>query len=437
IPHSWIFSPWCWEGLFRRFEKGRQVFDTFLSSSHVWTRRPGRRPSLPRSWSPCRFTTVLSASANREVFIDSVASLLKTHDFGGLDLFFLYPGLRGSPMYDRWTFLFLIEELLVAFRKEARLTIRPRLLLSAAVSGDPDIVQTAYDACRLGRLLDFISVLSCDLHGSWEKITGHNSPLFSLPGDSKSLAYAMNSWRKLGAPPEKLLMGLPTYGHPFRLLRASKTGLQAEAVEPAFPGKYIKQAGFLAYYEICYFVQKVKKHWIDYQYIPYAYKGKEWVGYDDAISFSYKALFIKREHFGGAIVWTLDLDDVRGTFYGVGPFPLVYVLNNLLVQAEFSSTPSPKFWLSSAMNSSGTDSERLTVTKALTTDLGILSPREEKPKLCWWEKLGKVLVFSSRSPDRSCLCPAIHKPFVGQSMPQSHSELITFLLNKLKTQESI
>lgn len=63
-------------------------------------------------------------------------------------------------------------------------------------------------------------------------------------------AYAMNSWRKLGAPPEKLLMGLPTYGHPFRLLRASKTGLQAEAVEPAFPGKYIKQAGFLAYYEV-------------------------------------------------------------------------------------------------------------------------------------------------------------------------------------------
>lgn len=33
------------------------------------------------------------------------------------------------------------------------------------------------------------------------------------------------------------------------------------------------------------------------------------------------------------MVWTLDLDDVRGTFYGVGPFPLVYVLNNLLVQA--------------------------------------------------------------------------------------------------------
>ena len=39
----------------------------------------------------------------------------------------------------------------------------------------------------LYRLLDFISILSYDLHGSWEKVTGHNSPLFSLPGDPKSL----------------------------------------------------------------------------------------------------------------------------------------------------------------------------------------------------------------------------------------------------------
>lgn len=37
------------------------------------------------------------------------------------------------------------------------------------------------------RLLDFISVLSYDLHGAaGEKVTGHNSPLFSLPGDPKS-----------------------------------------------------------------------------------------------------------------------------------------------------------------------------------------------------------------------------------------------------------
>uniref|UniRef100_A0A2K6CR01 Oviduct-specific glycoprotein n=1 Tax=Macaca nemestrina TaxID=9545 RepID=A0A2K6CR01_MACNE len=332
---------------------------------------------LSYPWSPCRFTTMLSTFANREKFIASVISLLRTHDFDGLDLFFLYPGLRGSPMHDRWTFLFLIEELLFAFRKEALLTMRPRLLLSAAVSGVPHIVQTSYDVRFLGRLLDFINVLSYDLHGSWEKFTGHNSPLFSLPEDPKSSAYAMNYWRKLGAPSEKLIMGIPTYGRTFRLLKASKNGLQATAIGPASPGKYTKQAGFLAYFEICSFVWGAKKHWIDYQYVPYANKGKEWVGYDDAISFSYKAWFIRREHFGGAMVWTLDMDDVRGTFCGTGPFPLVYVLNAILVRAEFSSTSLPQFWLSSAVNSSSTDPERLAVTKAWTTDIKILPPGGE------------------------------------------------------------
>lgn len=43
------------------------------------------------------------------------------------------------------------QELLLAFQEEAQLTLRPRLLLSAAVSGDPNIIQTAYDVPRLGR----------------------------------------------------------------------------------------------------------------------------------------------------------------------------------------------------------------------------------------------------------------------------------------------
>ena len=40
--------------------------------------------------------------------------------------------------------------------------------------------------------------------------------------------------------------------------------------------------------QICSFIEGMNKRWIDDQYVPYAFKGKEWVGYDDAISFSYK-----------------------------------------------------------------------------------------------------------------------------------------------------
>ncbi|XP_012585477.1 PREDICTED: oviduct-specific glycoprotein [Condylura cristata] len=312
-----------------------------------------------------RFTTMLATTAKRKTFINSVIPFLRTHGFDGLDLFFLYPGQRGSPEHDRWNFLSLIEELLFAFREEAHLTRRPRLLLSAAVSGSPHIIQRAYDVRLLGMLLDFINVLSYDFHGSWEKFTGHNSPLFSSPEDHKSSAYAMNYWLKLGAPPRKLIMGLPAYGRTFLLSKASENGLQAAAAGPGSPGKYTNRAGFLAYFEVCSFIQGAKKGWINHQSVPYASKGNEWVGYDDAFSFSYKALFIKKEHLGGAMVWTLDLDDVRGTFCGHGPYPLVSKLHYFLVQAESNSTTSPMYWSSPAKHSSGVGSGRPTVTTEL------------------------------------------------------------------------
>lgn len=62
--------------------------------------------------------------------------------------------------------------------------------------------------------------------------------------------YAMNYWRKLGTPTDKLIMGFPTYGRTFHLLKESTNGLQAASMGPASPGKYTKQAGFLAYYEV-------------------------------------------------------------------------------------------------------------------------------------------------------------------------------------------
>uniref|UniRef100_A0A8C9PZG5 Oviduct-specific glycoprotein n=1 Tax=Spermophilus dauricus TaxID=99837 RepID=A0A8C9PZG5_SPEDA len=127
-----------------------------------------------------RFTSMLHTFGNREKFINSAISLLRTYNFDGLDLFFLYPGLRNSPTHDRWKFLILIEELLSAFQKEALLTHRPRLLLSAAVSGAPHIIQTSYDGTNVNGGNTVLSNLSAALPGLSEQDMLHSSANYLL-----------------------------------------------------------------------------------------------------------------------------------------------------------------------------------------------------------------------------------------------------------------
>uniref|UniRef100_A0A8C3BM77 GH18 domain-containing protein n=1 Tax=Cairina moschata TaxID=8855 RepID=A0A8C3BM77_CAIMO len=188
------------------------------------------------------------------------------------------------------------------------------------------------------RYLDYFHVMTYDFHGSWDGKTGENSPLYKSPVDTGDLIYfnvdyAMNYWKNNGAPAEKLLVGFPTYGHNFILQNPSDTAVGAPASGPGPAGPYTRQAGFLAYYEICTFLDSgATQAWDAPQDVPYAYKGNEWVGYDNIKSFNIKIDWLKKNNFGGAMVWSLDMDDFTGTFCKQGKYPLITTLKNALGQ---------------------------------------------------------------------------------------------------------
>lgn len=45
---------------------------------------------------------------------------------------------------------------------------------------------------------------------------------------------------------------------------------------------------------------------------PYVYKGNHWFGYDDETSIAAKAKYVNERGLGGAFVWSVDTDDIRG-----------------------------------------------------------------------------------------------------------------------------
>lgn len=282
-----------------------------------------------------RFSAMAATNQNIEEFADNSISFLRRYRLDGLDLDWEYPSSGANRWRDKNRFTRLVQILHHRFQEEGTRTTRRPLLLSAAVSAGKWTIDDSYQVDLISKDLDFINLMSYDFHGSWESTTGHSSPLYARSDEQGfhrflNQAAAVRYWISLGAPPHKLVLGLALYGRTFTLANSWDFGLGAPTIGPGIEGPYTNATGYLAYYEICkYMEQGWTRVWDDEHQVPYAYSGDQWVGYDDIQSFTGKAKFIKEMELAGSMVWALDLDDFKNVC-GDGVNPLMGVLKNAL-----------------------------------------------------------------------------------------------------------
>ncbi|XP_072309044.1 chitinase-3-like protein 1 [Eucyclogobius newberryi] len=261
-----------------------------------------------------QFKRTVSTAAARQTFVQSSVNFLRTHDFDGLELSWDHPGDH------KYKFTQLCKDLLEAFERESAGTERTRLTLSASLTPHTEDVISLdhYEVPELTKILDFISVKAFDL--SRGDVTAHHSPLYSH--DNASIDFITQYLLDHEVPAEKLLLGFPAHARSYRL-STDTTRPGAPASGPANPGPFTQEMGFWANFETCAFLKGASAFWIDSQYVPYAVKHNQWVGFDNQASYGAKVSYLRSRHLGGAAVWHLDLDDFSGLFCGQGNYPLI------------------------------------------------------------------------------------------------------------------
>ncbi|XP_044316703.1 probable chitinase 10 isoform X2 [Drosophila rhopaloa] len=281
-----------------------------------------------------KYSRLASDDIKRRVFASNAASFLQRHGFSGLHLDWNYPKCWQSdcskgPVSDRPNLTKLLRELRTEFQR-----VNPKFQVGVAISGYKEIITEAYELPALSDIVDYLTVMTYDYHGAWERQTGHVSPLYGSSSDKYpqyNTDYTMKLLLKMGAQKEKLILSIPFYGQSFTLEKSplKLTGTGIPATGPGEAGELTKQPGMLAFYEICQRVRE-SKWWTGQDPSrrsgPFAMLKDQWVGYEDQASVEAKARYAAKNNFAGVAAWTVDLDDFQNRCCSES-YPLLKAIN--------------------------------------------------------------------------------------------------------------
>lgn len=233
------------------------------------------------------------------------------YNFDGLDLDWEYPALRGGEPMDKENFVQLVKELKTDFNKY-------NLLLTSAIGAAKNTIDQAYSVKMLSRYLDYMHIMTYDYGGTWDKKITANAPLHS--DDALNVEFTIEYLLKMGASPDKLVLGIPFYGRTFVTELEGNFGDASNDI--GFMGPYTRENGFMGYNEVCDILSNRTSQWTK-SYDTNTQQGiakfrdevagqTKVVIYDSARSVAVKTRFAMRKALAGAMVWSVDTDDFLG-----------------------------------------------------------------------------------------------------------------------------
>lgn len=259
-------------------------------------------------WST-NFSDVSLTAASRKRFIQSVMEFLSRYDLDGLDIDWEYPGMVGAGhpfrAEDGHNFTLLLAELRKRFDHETAKTHR-RLYLTIAAGASSEFLQHT-EMKKAQKYLDTVNLMAYDyVEPGSDPLTGNHAPLFTDPADVRNYSgdASVQEFEKAGVPAEKIVLGVPFYGHVWGevadvnhgMLQSGKPVPNAYAPYSAVTGTMLNQ-GYVRYWDAA-------------ASVPYLYNSEKhiFISYEDTESLTAKCRYVLQHRLGGVMFWDYEGD---------------------------------------------------------------------------------------------------------------------------------
>ena len=260
------------------------------------------------TWSE-RFSDVALTEQSRTIFADSLLEFILKYGFDGVDLDWEYPVGGGEAdninrPEDKQNYTLLLQKIRETFDAQSAKDGKKYLLTIASGAGKWHVDNMELNLIQ--QYVDYIQLMTYDIHGSWEPLTGLNAPLYRDPDSGFNFEWsvqdAVQTYINNGVPANKIVMGVPFYGRVYNQVNNVNSGLYQSFTGGGsaksyaeLEANYINKNGFIRY-------------WEPNSKVPWLFNGSQFISYDDVESMGYKTSFIKLMGLGGAMMWELSQD---------------------------------------------------------------------------------------------------------------------------------
>jgi len=291
------------------------------------------------------FVTAAATASGRAALVSScinlfvkgniVAGVTAPGLFDGFNIDWEFPGAA-----DKQNFTALLREFRTQLNDLAKTTGKHYVLTFDSPASPKEYVNI--DLKAAAAQVDFLTIDGYDYAGTWDKQTNESSSLYDtnadpVYADARYIDATVRAYLQAGVPAAKYTMGLPLYAVGWRGVPNENHGLYQSVTGPspvlladgsgqcpnpdkatASPGcDTILTPGFSTYSTIESLSNKYGyTPWYDSARVgAFLYNPSTGVfyAYDDSAAVAAKTAYIKKKKLGGAYVWALNDDDVRGS----------------------------------------------------------------------------------------------------------------------------